>query len=1011
MQRHRKKSFSSSHLPKFTLLPPSPQLPEAVTHILESLSLERYIPSFSKEEISEKAFFLLTENDLIRMGLPIGPRKLILDYVFEANNNGHGKQKASKENEIDKTVNPQRIISSSGEVSLRRPNVTLKNNASSSPSSSSSSSSSDSSTAFSCSEYPSSKSFSSFESSCLHYNSSSSTLSPSSSSYDSLLHRRRFSDSAGLLMNVTSACSPSSPPAIGLVRLKAKRIQRKQQLQQQQEEEEAKPFVGSVKMTHDETVLSVQKKFKATQQRNKGTDERKHDKGKEKNREDEGDDDDNSNIEHEKKAKRLTLINLIPGSKKKEKESHRKHKGKDEEAEQHKKEKKKKKKKKKKKCKKKKQQKAEKSEQVEEEDKEEVKAESTVRPPSSIFLNLSRKYAISDDDDELERERRREQLHRTLQRRRKSRSARADSPSLNKRVTAAFGVKKEEALRGLGSEVKSPVLRLRTETKYVPFSQAFLHLQQHQQEDECDHEEKKKADDVNEETEEEEEDDEGQEEITIPAFRRECHYSAMPEWNTETKEPSTQAPPKDDETEENVIVSSRRMIRPDLRPELFLSCAQSSASSSSSNKSIWQKSKPKAKEEEEEEGAERNYGKIPSLGLQDGTTTSNNSTNKEELLSTSQNGALIFFLRGGRSGTRTSEGINIKKRTVPLIGGSRNKEAQNDEVKRETERQRKIVWQKRMIQQWAIDYDELELIEEIGYGSFGVVWKAKWRNSTVVVKKFFFQTLSKQQLEDFLHESMIMMTLRPHANVVQFLGVCLRQPNLCLVSEYIPDGDLLHLLRNNNLFLRTKLELALGIAAGMTHLHKENIVHCDLSARNCLVTRHPETREYSVKLTDFGMAIGGVKEVFVPGSVFGPLKWMSVEAIDPCLRRLSKESDVWSFGVVAWELLTNGKEPFEGMTPEQAANAILSGRRLEIPSSCPEPLEQLIESCWQEEPTKRPTFQQIYASLEELLLSFPSPPLSTAAAQRRRSTASRRGTLLPAPIVVGKTEANNSNTL
>jgi len=199
---------------------------------------------------------------------------------------------------------------------------------------------------------------------------------------------------------------------------------------------------------------------------------------------------------------------------------------------------------------------------------------------------------------------------------------------------------------------------------------------------------------------------------------------------------------------------------------------------------------------------------------------------------------------------------------------------------------------------WKIEYTDIKIEEMIGQGCFGVVYKAKWRHAPVVVKRLRRDVWKPEVMREFEHEAAILTKLRPHHNVVQFLGVSLQPP--AIISEYLPGGDLLSLLhREEKLNIETKIDIALGAAAGLTHLHYEDILHCDLAARNLLVSSNVITGNYTVKVTDFGLSKTGGSTI-ASKSMTLPVKWMSPEAIHPKIRLLSKKSDVWSFGVVLW---------------------------------------------------------------------------------------------------------------
>ncbi|KAL6062207.1 Vascular endothelial growth factor receptor 2 [Balamuthia mandrillaris] len=267
---------------------------------------------------------------------------------------------------------------------------------------------------------------------------------------------------------------------------------------------------------------------------------------------------------------------------------------------------------------------------------------------------------------------------------------------------------------------------------------------------------------------------------------------------------------------------------------------------------------------------------------------------------------------------------------------------------------------------WDIEYSELEFEEEIGRGTlterdgltnraFGVVWKATWRNSEVAVKKL--NTMDEHEQQEFQAEALLMKGLRPHANVVQLMGICSEVSTpFCIVTEFLPMGDLLsYVLKNaDSIDNQQMIRWAVDIAAGMGHLHHEGITHRDLAARNLLLTA-----ELRVKVSDFGLSRkardGGAHKT---QSEIGPLKWMAPEAIQDQI--YSEKSDVWSYGVCLWEIVTRGEEPFKGMAPVKAALHICErGIKLDIPESAPTVLAEIITQCWATQPEERPTFKEI----------------------------------------------------
>lgn len=280
---------------------------------------------------------------------------------------------------------------------------------------------------------------------------------------------------------------------------------------------------------------------------------------------------------------------------------------------------------------------------------------------------------------------------------------------------------------------------------------------------------------------------------------------------------------------------------------------------------------------------------------------------------------------------------------------------------------------------WEIEFDELVLEEKIGSGNFGIVWRAKWRNSPCVVKRLKDKAIQEKLLQEFREESRVWMNIRPHANVVQFLGASSKVPNICIVTEYLPLGDARQLVKSQSIPLKSKLNLLLGIAAGVCHLHREGVVHRDLACRNVMVTKNVNG-EYDAKVGDFGLSRLGQEGIYASSTGEGPLKWMPPEAINPHQRIFSLKSDSWSFGVVVWEILMDGAEPFGNDDAVTAGLRILKGDRLQLPAHTPAPLAALVRDCWRESDELRPDFDVICRRMQDICNSYvadaqqPSPP-------------------------------------
>jgi len=261
-----------------------------------------------------------------------------------------------------------------------------------------------------------------------------------------------------------------------------------------------------------------------------------------------------------------------------------------------------------------------------------------------------------------------------------------------------------------------------------------------------------------------------------------------------------------------------------------------------------------------------------------------------------------------------------------------------------------------------IEFSELEFFEQIGEGAYGVVYKGRWRNAECAIKKMkTIIGLSDQILMDFRQEAQVMQKLRPHVNVVQWLATC-TNPTICIVTEYLAGGSLAQILVTNpeTLSNNAKLKITRGVASGMLHLHMEQLVHRDLSARNVLLT---ET--YEAKIGDFGLSrlVQTKTTAHVTKSDTGPLKWMAPESLKS--KEFSTKSDVWSFAVVLKELY-HCCPPWPTFENFEVATLVLAGTmNLDIPPGIPV-ISDLMKDCFAWKPEQRPDFGEICARLNDL---------------------------------------------
>uniref|UniRef100_A0A8C2YEI2 non-specific protein-tyrosine kinase n=1 Tax=Coturnix japonica TaxID=93934 RepID=A0A8C2YEI2_COTJA len=263
-------------------------------------------------------------------------------------------------------------------------------------------------------------------------------------------------------------------------------------------------------------------------------------------------------------------------------------------------------------------------------------------------------------------------------------------------------------------------------------------------------------------------------------------------------------------------------------------------------------------------------------------------------------------------------------------------------------------------EEWELNPSELTFVKELGRGQFGIVHLGKWKATIkVAIKKINEGAMSE---DDFMEEAKLMMKLS-HPKLVQLYGVCTRQKPLYVVTEFLENGCLLSYLRQRRGKLSTDmlLGMCLDVCEGMEYLERNNFIHRDLAARNCLVNA-----EHTVKVSDFGMARYVIDDEYVSssGAKF-PIKWSSPEVFH--FKKYSSKSDIWSFGVLMWEVFTEGKMPFGSKSNYEVVHEISAGNRLYRPHLASHTVYKVMYSCWHEKPEGRPTFAELVETLTDIM--------------------------------------------
>ncbi|XAR56078.1 Non-specific serine/threonine protein kinase [Bertholletia excelsa] len=277
--------------------------------------------------------------------------------------------------------------------------------------------------------------------------------------------------------------------------------------------------------------------------------------------------------------------------------------------------------------------------------------------------------------------------------------------------------------------------------------------------------------------------------------------------------------------------------------------------------------------------------------------------------------------------------------------------------------------------------EDLEELRELGSGTFGTVYHGKWRGTDVAIKRikkacFTGRSSEQERLTvEFWREAAILSKLH-HPNVVAFYGVVQDGPGgtLATVTEFMVNGSLRHVLlcKDRQLDRRKRLMLAMDAAFGMEYLHSKNIVHFDLKCDNLLVNLKDPSRPIC-KVGDFGLS-KIKRNTLVTGGVRGTLPWMAPELLNGSSNKVSEKVDVFSFGIVLWEILT-GEEPYANMHYGAIIGGIVNNTlRPPVPNYCDSEWKLLMEQCWAPDPVVRPSFTEIARRLRVMSAACQTKP-------------------------------------
>ncbi|KAI8439551.1 hypothetical protein MSG28_013295 [Choristoneura fumiferana] len=262
-----------------------------------------------------------------------------------------------------------------------------------------------------------------------------------------------------------------------------------------------------------------------------------------------------------------------------------------------------------------------------------------------------------------------------------------------------------------------------------------------------------------------------------------------------------------------------------------------------------------------------------------------------------------------------------------------------------------------------IDYSEIEELSVVGKGAFGVVWKGLWRNTFVAVKHIN----SEAEKREFAIE-VRQLSRVSHPNIVRLYGACTQGTHVCLVMEYAEGGSLYNVLHNRPKPKYTAahaMSWAQQCAEGVAYLHSmkpKPLIHRDLKPPNLLLVGGGQR----LKICDFGTAAD--KATYMTNNK-GSAAWMAPEVFEGS--SYTEKCDVFSWGIILWEVLSRRKPFEEGGSAFQIMWAVHTGQRPHLIEGCPEPIEQLMTQCWHKVPAERPSMAKVVEIMAALSEFFP----------------------------------------
>ncbi|KAK2187383.1 hypothetical protein NP493_167g01010 [Ridgeia piscesae] len=289
--------------------------------------------------------------------------------------------------------------------------------------------------------------------------------------------------------------------------------------------------------------------------------------------------------------------------------------------------------------------------------------------------------------------------------------------------------------------------------------------------------------------------------------------------------------------------------------------------------------------------------------------------------------------------------------------------------------------------EWEFQRDKLTLGEMLGEGAFGMVVKAEAKGisgkngAQTVAVKMLKDDATDRELADLIQEMEVMKIIGRHRNILNLLGCCTQDGPIYVIVEYAPNGNLRDFLRKRRppssssgyeepvvmtdlrpLTYKDLVSFAYQVARGMEYLSSKMCIHRDLAGRNVLVAE-----DYVLKIADFGLTRNIPNNDYYKKTTDGrlPVKWMAPEALFD--RKYTCKSDVWSYGILLWEIFTLGGNPYPSVPVERLFELLREGHRMERPPYCSLEMYNMMLECWNQYPGRRPSFSDLVQDLDRIL--------------------------------------------